>query len=670
MGRLLSLFFLLLSFAAAAQAPQQKGIVKTRGRLVNGKVVRGQGIPNAIIQLEERDVQSQAKDGSFSFPVRNGRFRVNGVTKKGYQLLDQQTCREYAYSRDTLYLVMEAPEQQLADQLAQERKLRRDLQRRLQQREDEIEALNLSIEEKNRLLMEIDQEREDNEKIIKDLSAYYAALDYDQLDAFQQQVSACLENGELDKADSLLRSRGRMEDRIRSVMGEQAAEAREEAELDQRREALDRSKSGTRRKLEDIAADCYSYYRRYLVSHQNDSCFYYLDLRASLDTLNLQWQNDAGVFCMDYLGEYDRALGYFQRMERNALSEDDTDWLLIAYQHIGFLQRIHGNYEESIRYYQEELTIGEKEQILKRVADALSGLGSVSYDKGDISLAMDYYQKALLLYDHLGVRASEAMVYNNLGLLFLEQGDFDRSLDYSQKALLICEELYGKEHPDYASYLESIGAKYLDEGDYTSALTIFREVLSIRSSLFDSLHPDITETYFQIGKVYLFEGEYDLALENFQKSLSNRNSYIQEARLYEFMGLVYYYKEDYLQALEEFEKALEMRIRILGPEVIDVAFSYQNIACVKKELGRFEEALQDGQRAKKMMVDSFGDNSHYVAAMYYDLGDIYFRMKNYSEALECMLKAQSIARQLTGDFQRERASLEKTIIELEKALTE
>ena len=102
MGRLLSLFFLLLSFAAAAQAPQQKGVVKTRGRLVNGKVVRGQGIPNAIIQLEERDVQSQAKDG---------------VTKKGYQLLDQQSCREYAYSRDTLYLVMEATVPLLRDSL-------------------------------------------------------------------------------------------------------------------------------------------------------------------------------------------------------------------------------------------------------------------------------------------------------------------------------------------------------------------------------------------------------------------------------------------------------------------------------------------------------------------------------------------------------------------------
>ena len=57
---------LLASLSLLAQT--QTGIVKTRGRMVNGQLVRGKGIPDATVQLSDRSVLSQKSSGVFSFP--------------------------------------------------------------------------------------------------------------------------------------------------------------------------------------------------------------------------------------------------------------------------------------------------------------------------------------------------------------------------------------------------------------------------------------------------------------------------------------------------------------------------------------------------------------------------------------------------------------------------
>ena len=53
----------------------------------------------------------------------------------------------------------------------------------------------------------------------------------------------------------------------------------------------------------------------------NDTAAYYLELRASLDTNNLEWSKLASRFIHDYLADYDRALTYYQQMLRIARNE-------------------------------------------------------------------------------------------------------------------------------------------------------------------------------------------------------------------------------------------------------------------------------------------------------------------------------------------------------------
>ena len=120
----LILLSLALLMSALAVAQTQKGYVKTKGRIVNGQLVPGQGLPGATVNIQGgNSVGVRNADGSFSFVVPARTFMVQSVQKIGYELVDPDvTTRLHQQSGNGLYLVMETPEQQLEDQLGRRRR--------------------------------------------------------------------------------------------------------------------------------------------------------------------------------------------------------------------------------------------------------------------------------------------------------------------------------------------------------------------------------------------------------------------------------------------------------------------------------------------------------------------------------------------------------------------
>ena len=170
-------------------AQTQQGYVKTKGRMVNGQHVAGKGLPGATVNIQGgKNIGVKNANGSFSFVVPANTFMVQSVQKNGYELVDDDALRKsYQHSANPLYLVMETPEQQIQDELDAERKLRRTLQRKLRQREDKIDAMQATVEEKQRLLQQLYKDQENNEKLIADMAKEYSQMDYDQMDSLNQQ---------------------------------------------------------------------------------------------------------------------------------------------------------------------------------------------------------------------------------------------------------------------------------------------------------------------------------------------------------------------------------------------------------------------------------------------------------------------------------------------------
>ncbi|MBP5758384.1 MAG: tetratricopeptide repeat protein, partial [Bacteroidales bacterium] len=435
---------ILLVAGALAQTQTQNGVVKTRGRMVGGKLVPGTALAGATVQVDGSQT-ILAKDGRFSFPVKDGKFIIKAVTKQGYQLVDADACRQYQYSATPLQIVMEEPGKLQADQLATERKLRRELQRRLQQREDEIEEMQLSLDEKNRMLAQINQEREDNEKIIASMSQYYATIDYDQLDSFQQRVTQLLENGELERADSLLRTRGNMTDRIRQMRQEQETEAKEEAELAQQQQFIDQVAEGVKKNIEITATDCQNFINRFNEAHLFDSAARYYDLRAKLDTNNVDWQFNAGYYYYDKIGDYDKAQRYFSKAGFIASVSSDLRIAQMApmcFDYEGRALMMKGRYQQAAELHQRALNYdiaGESVGRLhvlrcsKNLADnyALSGKYNEAKEQYNEVLKEP---KTLFVYEDI-----VASAYTGLAYVLKTQGKYKDANNYIEKAFQIYE---------------------------------------------------------------------------------------------------------------------------------------------------------------------------------------------------------------------------------------
>ena len=312
------------------------------------------------------------------------------------------TAKQYNYSSNPLVLVLETPTQQTDDKLANERKIRRTLQRQLQAKEDEIEALKeqnkITQEEYQKQLQQLYAEEEKNEKLISDMAERYAQLDFDQMDEFNLRISDCILNGRLTEADSLLRTKGDINTRIANLQREETALAAEEAELAQRQQNLEKGKAVTQATKEDIAQDCFYRYELFLMNHQNDSAAHYLELRASLDTTNVEWLNKAGLFLFDYLANYQLSLNYYQRGLKQSIEQygEDNEWSATFFNNIGLVYL--------------ELDNNEK--------------------------ALDYFLKALPIFDavhdndHL---SATALTYSNIGRIFHQQGNYNKALEYQLK---------------------------------------------------------------------------------------------------------------------------------------------------------------------------------------------------------------------------------------------
>ena len=558
--------FLLLPLCAYAQV--QKGYVKTRGRLgSNGAVIPGKGIENATIKVKDEGTFISDATGNFEINLRNEKYYLENVNKKGYMLVDADILsKQYTRSVDTFKIVLTTPEEQLEDELANERRLRRTLNRQLQQREDEIEALyetNKIIKaERDSALRKLYADHTDNEKLIKDMVEYYSLIDFDQLDDFNRRISDYILNGELTKADSMINSKGDIHARIERFRKHVEINKKERAELDEREKEAAKNEELTGKELEDIASDCYHKFEIFKLQHLNDSAAYYIELRASLDSSNVDWLLDAGIFLDEYIADYDKAISYYNLALNSAL-----------------------------KFY------GEKS---KKVSTCYNNIGLCNYFCGEYSVALEYYDKAI------EIDSCSAMPYLNVGLVHSALDHYDEALKSYSKSLSLLLAEFGEKHRDVALVYNNIGVVYQKSGSYTKAMEYAEKSLEIRLAIYKEEHYDIAFSYYNIGYLYYCMGENDKALECYDRALNiwMKNfggKHPDIARCYSGFGVTHFAKGNYQKALEYMQKSLETYQAVYGAEHPKIGECYNNIAYMLNFLNEKYKALEYYNRSYGIM---------------------------------------------------------------------
>ena len=74
------------------------------------------------------------------------------------------------------------------------------------------------------------------------------------------------------------------------------------------------------------------------------------------------------------------------------------------------------------------------------------------------------------------------------------------------------------------------------------------------------------------------------------------------ATSYDNLGTVYRSRSDSQQAKDSHTRALDIRLKMLGPEHVDIATSYNNLDIVYRNLGDIQQAKDNYARALDIYV--------------------------------------------------------------------
>ena len=656
---------------ATLYAQTQQGYVKTLGRPdkngepLSGVSVRVKGEHNPVLSKE---------NGTLTLLLtgkKNGdAYTLQEVQKKGYELNETGVIgRQYAYSdKVPLTIVMVSSAQLQADKQRIENNAYKVAEKNYKAKLELLEKQKLdnaiTEEQYREELLDLQDKFEKYQLLIDGLAEHYAHVDYDDLNEKERKINICIENGELEKADSLIKT---MFDPIDVLKRNKDALAQLNQQISEANTIIDRANEDMVALLKRQDRDAEYLYHLYTIAlsrFDNDKARFYIETRAELDSANVDWQIDAGAFFYQYIGDYGKTLTYNERALRTTkeLSEENSIDAALCYHNIGVVFHKRNDYQQALDFYNKSLEITEDlpEEFCVHAVANYNNIGALYKEQGNLTKSLNCYQKSLsILKKKYQIETSDhANCYLNIGTVYYEEEKFDSAMFYYEKALPIYQHFEGEHSTDMALVYNNMGNVNMNTRDVSQALQIYQKALDIRIEVLNKQHPDVANSYNNIGLAYLYLKDFDKALEYHQKALDVRlqlygEHHVDVAMSNSNIGWSYAMKEDYLRALPYAIKALEVSACILGKEHPDVVRCYQQLIGLADELTRqglmkvkdqkWDGAvnyLENALVAHELLLQTDKSYDGYVIDMIHKLlGDIYSQGDSYEEAYRHYLAA-------------------------------
>ena len=536
--------------------------------MIGGVLHHGKLLENATVTVgvPGKKTLLTGSQGDFSFVPVNKTFLLNEVRKQGYVLVDPDLYGSHNCSTEPLSLAMEDPDKLQQEQKERERMLRRQLITQQDSLEDAINAMTIAQVERDSMQQELDHQRENNEKIVKELTRYTISMDYDLLNDYQREVGVLIEQGNAQGALALLHSGGVIDERIK----------------------------GNERLKEEIAYDCQKFYEGYMLEHQLDSAAYILRKQLELDSLNIDFLNKLGEFLSEYMGDYPQALVYYERaLALSRILNGETDErTATCHNNIGVVRYYQGRYDEAQECYRQALAI--KEQVFGRehrdVATYLNNMGNVCQAQLQYDDALSYHNEALDIRRRVVGEESidVALSYNNIGSVLREQHNYEQALDYYLKSMSLREQLLGTDDPATATCYNNIGLTYQYLKDNSQAAVYHEKALKIRETAYGKRHPLIATSCNNLGTICFALGDYQQALDYLLRAASIREqklgtTHITTAKTWNNVGAVYLAMSDEDHALQYFRQALVVYEQQYGDKSAEANKLKEKIAKIEKK---------------------------------------------------------------------------------------
>lgn len=621
---------MLILTAFALEAKVQKGVVRSLSRpgkkieYVSDVTIMVKGLPNRV---------KSGSGGRFSVEMRplnlqvGSPFYILSAKKSGYKLADTRKTYVHSGTVPAEIIMINLAQQQADIQRITEKntaKLAANYERKIKRLEKDLKEKRITAEKYREELQAQQEHYERFSDLIDVLAERYSSIDYENIDPLNARINEAIENGEYERADSLINSVGSLEEMEQSILAD-------------KENALERKNVGAKivedadsdlqvigRRVDNLADLYYNKSVIKLEAAERDSAAYYLARRAALDPDNPQWQIDAGEIYQEYLADYEKAMQYYQKALSYINYTEKNESLIAAYcyNNIGLLYQLLGKYKAAHDYLLKSLNILINDKYGENglaIATNYGNTGSLYMSEGDYQNAMLNFEKAIELKrsNNDSETLDIASSYNNLGVLYANIRQFEEALKYYNKALIIRVNLLGYNSPKVGTVLSNIGSAYDALGNDTLALDNLKKALNIKVACFGENHPSVATTYNNIGNVLVDTGNYDDAIFYIDKALGIARNCFGDyhnlvATYLNSLGNLYFKCEQYESALDYYEQALKIKTDCLGGAHQDVGVCYSNIGSVYYLQNNYIDSKRYFEIALQIYQNLFGNNHQTV----------------------------------------------------------
>lgn len=689
MKKILVLLFLCL-FTSFAFAQTQQGYVKTIGRpgkpghALSQVTIRIKGNANSLLSNEK---------GEFSFDIRHetgsNTFIISSARKQGYVIADNDlTSRLNPYSPTVPTVVVMVSQAEFeADKRAIEEKTIQAVQsnydKRIEELERQLKDATISEEHYKTELVALMDWYDNIDNLVAKMADYYARVDYDHLTEEDAAINLCIEQGQLDRADSLIDARGKIGDRILA--------AKSQIEQGQKLQATGASiEQDGLALLRSAQQDAEHKYNIAMARFDNLAALDMLKQLVKSDTTKYEYLLDLADFYRKNVIDYSESEKFYQQAHAQACAQNDTIGIVACLNNYGILLSDMGNYEKSIVLYTQALNLrlAYSNEFTHGLATCYSNIIAHSIAMGAYSEAREKCYELLALIDasdqdedlemfktrfvvnhnlssifaredniedaeklmmdnlqlslsKFGRNSSNAISsYNSLGYLYDKSDRMEESIKMYEEALDIAKTLYGESHTEVAAIYSNISAAYKHEGKDNEAWEYAEKALDLRRRFLGNMHPDIAISLHNIGTLLVEREEYEASIPYFLEAAqirekvfpalytSTASSYLQLAISYASMP-----EPDYQKAVEYGKRAVAIYSQVEGEEyhcflaAIGVAQSLQHLQQTDAAITVLKDLCSKD-------ADWLGDESVDLVAAYILLRNLYKEIGDLPNALE------------------------------------
>ena len=656
----LIIFVLSILVCVPTYSQKQEGYVKTLGR-PNAKGV-ALGDVTIKIKGEHNPVKSN-DDGVFSIQFHNKKngdaYALQEVRKVGYELNEPEIVgRQFAVSdkvRNTIVMVSTAQLQ--ADKHRIENNAYKVAEKNYKQKlallEKEKEDGTITIEKYQEQLQELQNRFEKYQSLIDGLAEHYAHTDYDELNEKEQEINICIENGDLERADSLILL---LFDPIDVLKRNKEAIARLNQQVAEAEDIISQANADMVAVLKQQEKDAEHLYQLYTIAlsrFDNEKAGFYIETRAELDTTNVEWQMNTGYFLKQYKADYLKALSYYERCLRHIQCQDSLR-LADAYLSFALVYSGMGKYDLSEKYDLQAISIYEALKDEMNVATCLNNLGTTMEHQANYEKAREYFEKAVDYFSKRGISSGFISSMSNLHALYHSLGKYNLALKGQQDLLPIIEEEYGSVSSEMAYGYNNLGMTCHSMGKYDQALECYNKSLQIDQTIYGERHPTVANGFFNIGHTYYKQGLFKKSEKCILQALDIRKAIYGEkhesiASAYSALGVLNQKWGRYDESLKCLNKALDISKEVLGEKHKGLVFIYCNMVSLYAETSDAQQALCCLQEAEKI-ARQYGDASEELIQVYNGMGLVFSKYQGaYEKALEYYLKARDVCVAILGE---------------------